>query len=81
MTLREMDRRVTQGVRQTVDVALVKVNIVIAAMMMIFSILEIYTDFNNGNPPISKSWPVIYDCNNTRAMVQNHDLILNIFDR
>ena len=50
MTLREMDRRVTQGVRQTVDVALVKVNIVLAAMMMIFSILEIYTDFNNGNP-------------------------------
>ena len=32
------------------------------------------------NPPISKRWPVIYDCNNTRAVVHNHNLILNDFD-
>ena len=49
MKMKEMDRRVTQGVRQTVDVALVKVNIILAVMMMIFSFLEIYVDFSEGD--------------------------------
>lgn len=37
-----MDRRITEGVRHSVDIALVKVNIILAVMMIIFSVSEIY---------------------------------------